>query len=58
MQKVLSIYLLRLFKDNIDKDLDFHMRVRAYEKRVSGKQPEHVRASCFTSFTSTINRIN
>ena len=34
-----SIYSLSFFKDNINKDLDFHVRVRAYEKRVSGKQP-------------------
>ena len=37
--KVLSIYSLSFFKDYINKVLDFHVRVRAFEKRVSGKQP-------------------
>ena len=30
---------LSIFKDNIYEDLDFHVRVRVSEKRVSGKQP-------------------
>ena len=36
---VLSIYSLSFLTDNINKDLDFHVRVCAYEKCVSGKQP-------------------
>ena len=36
---VLSIYSLSSFKDYVYKDLDFYMRVRAYEKHVCGKQP-------------------
>ena len=28
-----------LFKDDFNKDLDFYVRVRAYKKRASGKQP-------------------
>ena len=35
---VLSTYLLGFLKERIYKDLGFHVRVRAFEKRVSGKQ--------------------
>ena len=33
------MYLLSFIKHNIYKDLDFYVSVRAYEKRVSRKQP-------------------
>ena len=33
------IYLLSFFIGNIQVNLDFYVRVRAYEKRVTGKQP-------------------
>ena len=35
----LSIYSLSFLKDDLNKDLDFYVRVREYEKRVSRKQP-------------------
>ena len=36
----LSVFSTSFVKDNIDTDLVFDVRVRAYKKRVSGKQPK------------------
>ena len=33
------IYLLSFFIGNIQVNIDFYVRVRAYEKRVTGKHP-------------------
>ena len=37
--KFFWFYSVSFFKDDINEDLDFYVRERAYEKRASGKQP-------------------
>ena len=39
---VLSTYSLSFLKERIYKDLGFYVRVGAFKKRVSGKQPLHI----------------
>ena len=59
MRKVTSFNLFTLFqKESIDKDLDFHVRARAYEKLVSGKQPlsySVLRLNCWKQYFQRVN---